>query len=143
MVNKDTTSSFDELLRQDNTFTIHRKIIPKLAIEMYKVNQKMAPNMTCDLFKETEHPYNLRSDHTVRTYIVKTLQYVVFCAIWYHLYDLKNVKNTHEGVLLLLKVALLHGCFSRFLNCTNGTKSRNAPHMRVRFKIWSFYNFFF
>ena len=24
---------------------------------------------------------------------------------------------------ILLKVALLHGCFSRFLNCTNGTKS--------------------
>ena len=23
------------------------------------------------------------------------------CAIWYHLYNLKNVKNTHEGVLLL------------------------------------------
>ena len=30
----------------------------------------------------------------------------------------------------LLKVTLLHGCFSRFLNCTNGTKSRNASHMR-------------
>ena len=26
----------------------------------------------------------------------------------------------------LLKVTLLHGCFSRFLNCTNGTKSRKA-----------------
>ena len=25
-----------------------------------------------------------------------------------------------------LKVTLLHGCFSRFLNCTNGTKYRNA-----------------
>ena len=25
--------------------------------------------------------------------------------------------------------SLLHGCFSRFLNCTNGTKSRNAPHI--------------
>ena len=24
----------------------------------------------------------------------------------------------------LVKVTLLHGCFSRFLNCTNGTKSR-------------------
>ena len=24
---------------------------------------------------------------------------------------------------------LLHGCFSRFLNCTNGTKSRNASHL--------------
>ena len=26
----------------------------------------------------------------------------------------------------LLKVTLLYGCFSRFLNCANGTKSRNA-----------------
>ena len=23
------------------------------------------------------------------------------CAIWYHLYNLKNVKNTHGGVLIL------------------------------------------
>ena len=29
----------------------------------------------------------------------------------------------------LLKLTLLHGFFSRFLNCTNGTKSRNAPHL--------------
>ena len=29
----------------------------------------------------------------------------------------------------LLKLTLFHGCFSRFLNCTNGTKSRNAPHL--------------
>ena len=29
----------------------------------------------------------------------------------------------------LLKVTLLHGCFSRSLNCTNSTKSRNAPHL--------------
>ena len=28
---------------------------------------------------------------------------------------------------LLLKVTLLHGCFSRFLNCAHNTKSRNAP----------------
>ena len=26
----------------------------------------------------------------------------------------------------LLKVTLLHQCFSRFLNCANGTKSRKA-----------------
>ena len=60
--------------------------------------------------------------------------------IWYHLYNLKNVKNTHGGLLLLvksqalkaatvLKVTLLHGCFSRFLNCTNGSKSRNTSHI--------------
>ena len=29
----------------------------------------------------------------------------------------------------LLKLRLLHWCFSRFLNCTNGTKSRNASHI--------------
>ena len=47
-------------------------------------------------------------------------------AIWYNLYKLKNVKNIHGGVLLLVKVTLLHGCFSGFLNCTNGTKSRKT-----------------
>ena len=56
--------------------------------------------------------------------------------------NFKNVKNTHGGVLLLIKlqastcnfikVTLLHGCFSRILNCANGTKSRKASHIRVR-----------
>ena len=59
----------------------------------------------------------------------------MLCAIWYHLYNLKNVKNIHEGVRLLvkpatpLKVTLLRGCFSRFLNYKNGTKSCKASHM--------------
>ena len=26
------------------------------------------------------------------------------CAIWYHLYNLKNVQNTHGGVLILVKL---------------------------------------
>ena len=30
-----------------------------------------------------------------------------------------------------LKVTLLHGCFSRFLNCTDGAKSRNASHIKI------------
>ena len=49
---------------------------------------------------------------------------------------LKNMKNTREGVLLLvklqvdlLKVTLLCGCFSHFLNCTNGTKSGKATYI--------------
>ena len=52
---------------------------------------------------------------------IKKLLIVMRCAVWYHLHNLKNVKNTHGGVLLatLLKVTLLHGCFSRFPNCTN------------------------
>ena len=30
--------------------------------------------------------------------------YVMRCVIWYHLYNLKNVKNTHGGVLILVKL---------------------------------------
>ena len=51
------------------------------------------------------------------------------CAIWYHLYNLKNVKNNHGGVLLSLKVTLLHVRFSSSLNRTTDTKSRNASHI--------------
>ena len=47
--------------------------------------------------------------------------FVMRCAIWYHLYNLKNMKKTHGGMLLLLKlqvtllkVAILHGCFDVF-----------------------------
>ena len=29
----------------------------------------------------------------------------------------------------LRKVTLLHGCFSRFLNCAHDTKFRNAPQI--------------
>ena len=42
---------------------------------------------------------------TVKSYVM--LCYLVcqrLCAIWYHLYNLKNVKNTHGGVLLLVNV---------------------------------------
>ena len=31
-------------------------------------------------------------------------QYVMRCAIWYYLYNLKNVKNSHGGVLILVKL---------------------------------------
>ena len=30
---------------------------------------------------------------------------------------------------ILLKVTFLHGCFLRFLNCANDTKSHRASHM--------------
>ena len=66
---------------------------------------------------------------------VQNVLYVTFGAIWYHFCNLKNVKNTHGGVLLLvklqafLKVTLLHGCFPPFLNCADGTKSRNLSHI--------------
>ena len=38
-----------------------------------------------------------------------------------------------------LSKTLLYGCFSRFLNCTNGTKSRIASH-KYRLKLRKFEN---
>ena len=58
----------------------------------------------------------------------------VRCAIWYHLHNFKNVKNTWSVTFSKVagyKVTLLHGCFSHFSNCTNGTKSRKTPHMEI------------
>ena len=58
--------------------------------------------------------------------------------ICYDLYKLKNFKKIHGWVWLLVKLQaeacnftkskLLHGYFSRFLNCTNGIKSHKASH---------------
>ena len=36
-----------------------------------------------------------------------------------------------------LKVTLLHGCLSRFLNCTNDTKSRNTSKETMKIHICS------
>ena len=33
--------------------------------------------------------------------------YVMLCAIWHHLYNLKNVENTHSGVLLSVKLQMV------------------------------------
>ena len=49
--------------------------------------------------------------------------------------SLKHAKNTCGEVIVLSfslqlhEITLLHGSFSRFLNCTNGTKSRRAAHL--------------
>ena len=52
--------------------------------------------------------------------------------------NLKKVKNTHEGVILLIKmqasakkVSLLCGLSSRFVNCTNGSKSHKASQTLI------------
>ena len=57
-----------------------------------------------------------------RICIIRRIRYAIVMrwTIWYHLHNFKNVKNTQPATLLKL---------TRFLNCTNGTKSRNAPQL--------------
>ena len=51
-------------------------------------------------------------------WFIKHKSYVMLYAIWYHLYNLKNVKSTHEGVLLLVKLQA---------KACNFTKSNTLP----------------
>ena len=51
-------------------------------------------------------------------------KYVIRYAIWYHLYYLQNVKNTHGGVLPLVKLQL---------QACNFTKSNTPPWVFLRF----------
>ena len=54
---------------------------------------------------------------------IKFQLFETLCTIWCHLHNLKNVKNTHGGVLTPLWV------FSGFLNCKSGSKSYKASHL--------------
>ena len=65
----------------------------------------------------------------------------MLCAIWYHLYNLNNVKNTHEKNLLLVTLRLVTFSnksntspwvfFTFFKIVQNDIKSRKASHIQV------------
>ena len=61
MVYKDYSLSFDELLRKDNSFSIHHRNLQKLATEMYKALNNISPYLVKSIFPTREIPYNLRN----------------------------------------------------------------------------------
>ena len=70
----------------------------------------------------------------------------MFCAIWYHLYNFKNVKNIQGGALLLVKVQTSAYNFTKsnnpkwlfftFFNCKNGSKSHDASQWQCFLPMW-------
>jgi hypothetical protein len=57
----DYLSDFEELLVKDNTVTIHKRNLRKLAIEMYKISNNLSPLFTREMMTEICVPYNTRS----------------------------------------------------------------------------------
>ena len=54
---------------------------------------------------EPQDPFqSLKMGPTYGYFFIVLLIIVIRCAIWYHLYYLKNVQNTHGGMLLLEKL---------------------------------------
>ena len=88
-----------------------RKISLRLNLKIYRLHR---------IF-----PYFWYNELIISMKWIKIFVYEMLCAIWHHLYNLKKVKNTHGGVLLLVKLQA-KGC--------NITKSNICP--------WVFLTFF-
>ena len=60
LVYKNSNLTF-ELLRKDNSFSIHHRNLQKLATEIDKVKNNLSPTLMKDIFTERVIPYDLRN----------------------------------------------------------------------------------
>ena len=58
-------------------------------------------------------------------------EYVMLCAIWYHLYNLKNMKNTYGGVILLVKLQDSVECGKIRTRITRNTNTFYAVYLII------------
>ena len=61
IVYNDYESTFEQLLINDKSFSIHHQNIHKLMIEIYKVFYNITDNTYSNIFIRTSHNFNLRS----------------------------------------------------------------------------------
>ena len=73
IVYKDHNLSFDELLRKDNSFSIHHRNLQKLATEMYKTYNDLSPSLVKSIFPIRELQYNLRNNNPFQAENVHTV----------------------------------------------------------------------
>ena len=77
--------------------------IIKLETDLVEMKTKYEEEL--EMEKVTFH-YCISRIHGNREKRFIRVSYVMFCAIRYHLYNSKNVKNTHGGVLLLVSLQI-------------------------------------
>ena len=73
LVYKNSNLTFEELLRKDNSFSIHHRNLQKLATEIYKVKNNLSPILMKDIFQERIIPYKLRNTNPFQASNVKTV----------------------------------------------------------------------
>ena len=129
----DPNSSFEELLRKDESFTIHERNIQRLAAEMFKVKNNLTPQFMQKVFPPSKNLVNLREKPLFETYNVKSVyngtETISFRGpqIWSILP--KNIKNakTLSEFQAKIKKWIPKGCMCRickiyikhvgFINC--------------------------
>ena len=70
---KDTNLTYDELLKIDNSFTVHERNLQRLATEIYKAKHDLSPSFMKNIFNEKKNTYNLRQKPALKTSNVKTV----------------------------------------------------------------------
>ena len=72
----DSLSTFEELLRKDNSVSIHNRNLRALAIEMFKVYTKQGPAILQDVFPlNNQERYNFRKKAYFSTRAIRTVHY--------------------------------------------------------------------
>ena len=69
----DKTSSFEELLEQDKSVSIHTRNLQMLATEMFKVYRSMSPPIFSELFRRRDICYGLQSNSNIAVSNVKSV----------------------------------------------------------------------
>ena len=75
LVYKDNCLTFEELLRKDNSFTIHHRNLQKLAAEIYKINNNISPLSMKYIFQERDIDYNLRNKNPFKSVNINTVSH--------------------------------------------------------------------
>ena len=73
IVYKNSHLTFEELLLQDKSFSIHHRNLQRLATEMFKIKNNIAPTLMQELFPTNENKYNLRNERPWQTFNVRTV----------------------------------------------------------------------
>ena len=77
IVYSDQSSTFEELLERDKTFSIHHKNIQSLAIEIYKFVNGLSPEIMNSVFNLKENNrYSLRNVYGLYSRNPRTVKYV-------------------------------------------------------------------
>ena len=83
-------------------------LVPFIQIKKRAKHPWRSVNFSCNFTKINTPPWVFFTFFKLYKWcqIAQRTTYVILCAIWYHLYNLKNMKNTHKGVI--------HGCIHVF-----------------------------
>ena len=96
----DFEASSEDLISKLGKSTMNVRRLRNLCVKIYKTLNDLNPSFMNNIFKLKINSREVRDKYKL------------------------NFKPATS-----LKLTLLHGCFSRFSNCINGTKSRNASHI--------------